>query len=98
MMLLWACAGVPLGAYNVAANFNVALQIQPQILTLLSLITWIQCYHYDGVSLIYLKIKTEEGANGRLLEMGGHEVLCCSGSSRSNLRGGRNWLDICTKG
>ncbi|KAH9210525.1 PQ loop repeat protein [Leptodontidium sp. 2 PMI_412] len=47
MMLLWACAGVPLGAYNIAGNFNVALQIQPQILTVLSLITWIQCYYYD---------------------------------------------------
>lgn len=50
MMLLWACAGVPLGAYNIASDFNIALQIQPQILTVLSLITWIQCYHYDDVS------------------------------------------------
>jgi hypothetical protein len=50
MMLLWACAGVSLGAYNIASNFNIALQIQPQILTVLSLITWIQCYHYDDVS------------------------------------------------
>ncbi|KAL3418540.1 hypothetical protein PVAG01_10256 [Phlyctema vagabunda] len=47
MMLLWACAGVPLGAYNIVSDFNIALQIQPQILTILSLITWIQCYHYD---------------------------------------------------
>ncbi|KUJ09718.1 uncharacterized protein LY89DRAFT_276167 [Mollisia scopiformis] len=47
MMLLWAIAGVPLGAYNITSNFNIALQIQPQILTILSLITWIQCYHYD---------------------------------------------------
>ncbi|RDW87504.1 hypothetical protein BP5796_03198 [Coleophoma crateriformis] len=47
MMLLWACAGVPLGAYNIVSDFNIALRIQPQILTVLSLITWIQCYHYD---------------------------------------------------
>ncbi|KAE9367274.1 G protein-like protein-coupled receptor : PQ-loop [Stipitochalara longipes BDJ] len=47
MMLLWACAGVPLGAYNITGHFNIALQVQPQILTVLSLITWIQCYHYD---------------------------------------------------
>lgn len=53
MMLLWACAGVPLGAYNIAGNFNIALQIQPQILTVLSLVTWIQCYYYDDVSLVY---------------------------------------------
>lgn len=47
MMLLWAWAGVPLGVYNIVSNFNIALQIQPQILTTLSLITWIQCYYYE---------------------------------------------------
>jgi hypothetical protein len=52
MMFLWACAGVPLGAYNISSNFNIALQIQPQILTVLSLITWGQCFHYDDVSLL----------------------------------------------
>ncbi|TVY25660.1 Uncharacterized protein LHYA1_G004642 [Lachnellula hyalina] len=48
MMLLWALAGIPLGAYNIAENFNVALKIQPQILTVLSLITWIQCFYYSS--------------------------------------------------
>ncbi|KAF3347168.1 hypothetical protein HYQ45_018574 [Verticillium longisporum] len=47
MMMLWACAGVPLGVYNIVQDFNVALRIQPQILTLLSLVTWIQCYYYE---------------------------------------------------
>ncbi|KAH8816540.1 G protein-like protein-coupled receptor : PQ-loop [Xylogone sp. PMI_703] len=47
MMLLWAMAGVPLGAYNVTLNFNIALRIQPQILTVLSLITWGQCWYYE---------------------------------------------------
>lgn len=47
MMLLWACAGVPLGVYNIVSEFNIALRIQPQILTLLSLITWCQCCYYD---------------------------------------------------
>lgn len=46
MMLLWASAGVPLGVYNIVENFNIALRIQPQILTFLSLLTWSQCYHY----------------------------------------------------
>lgn len=46
MMLLWACAGVPLGVYNIISNFNIALQVQPQILTVLSLITWAQCQWY----------------------------------------------------
>ncbi|EXJ91645.1 hypothetical protein A1O3_00195 [Capronia epimyces CBS 606.96] len=48
MMLLWACAGIPLGVYNIVENFNVALRIQPQILTFLSLVTWIQCKYYGN--------------------------------------------------
>jgi hypothetical protein len=47
MMMLWAWAGVPLGVYNIVQNFNIALQVQPQILTALSLVTWIQCYYYE---------------------------------------------------
>ena len=46
MMLLWASAGIPLGIYNIVRSFPVALQIQPQILTLLSLITWAQTQYY----------------------------------------------------
>ena len=51
MMLLWAAAGVPLGAYNITEAFNVALRIQPQILTLLSLVTWGQCCYWGKVSV-----------------------------------------------
>ncbi|KAF2244632.1 PQ loop repeat protein [Trematosphaeria pertusa] len=47
MMMLWAWAGVPLGVYNIVEEFNVALRIQPQILTFLSLVTWIQCFYYE---------------------------------------------------
>jgi small basic protein len=47
MMMLWAWAGVPLGVYNIVQNFNIALQIQPQVLTFLSLATWIQVYHHE---------------------------------------------------
>ena len=50
MMLLWAAAGVPLGVYNIVSDFNIALQIQPQILTLLSLITWSQCQYWGNGS------------------------------------------------
>ncbi|EAW14963.1 protein rodD [Aspergillus clavatus NRRL 1] len=46
MMLLWAVAGVPLGVYNIVKDFNIALRIQPQILTTLSLVTWAQCLYY----------------------------------------------------
>ncbi len=49
-MMLWAWAGVPLGVYNIVEEFNIALRIQPQILTLLSLITWMQCHYYEKVS------------------------------------------------
>jgi hypothetical protein len=49
MMMLWAWAGVPLGVYNIVEEFNIALRIQPQILILLSLVTWIQCYYYQRV-------------------------------------------------
>ncbi|PLN76225.1 PQ loop repeat protein [Aspergillus taichungensis] len=46
MMLLWAVAGNPLGVYNIVENLNVALRVQPQILTFLSLVTWAQCFYY----------------------------------------------------
>ncbi|KAF2012342.1 PQ loop repeat protein [Aaosphaeria arxii CBS 175.79] len=47
MMMLWAWAGVPLGVYNIVEEYNIALRIQPQLLTFLSLVTWIQCYYYE---------------------------------------------------
>lgn len=58
MMISWAFAGVPLGVYNIVEEFNIALRIQPQILTFLSLVTWAQCLYYGRVSYIldYLDI------------------------------------------
>lgn len=52
MMMLWAIAGAALAVYNVVENFNIALQIQPQILTSLSFITWTQCRYYSNVSAL----------------------------------------------
>lgn len=46
MMLFWAAAAVPLGIYNILSRKAVALQIQPQILASLSLVTWGQVYYY----------------------------------------------------
>ena len=37
-----------LGVYNIVENFNIALRIQPQILTCLSLLTWMQCKYYGN--------------------------------------------------
>jgi len=48
MIFLWTCAGVPLGIYNIL-KLNLALQIQPQILTTLSLVTFAQCIYYERV-------------------------------------------------
>ncbi|MCJ1404194.1 hypothetical protein MMC11_007419 [Xylographa trunciseda] len=56
MMLLWAAAGVPLGIYNIVSDFNVALRVQPQILTLLSLATWGQCCYYGKVSACLVEV------------------------------------------
>ncbi|KAI9149067.1 PQ loop repeat-domain-containing protein [Paramyrothecium foliicola] len=44
--LSWALAGVPLGVYNIANDFNIALQVQPNILIVLSLWTGAQCKYY----------------------------------------------------
>lgn len=68
MMMLWAWAGVPLGVYNIVSNFNVALRIQPQILTVLSLVTWAQCYYYQRVRLLPLTLCADHGSH-----------LCCQG-------------------
>lgn len=48
MYLSWAIAGIPLGVYNLVQDFNVALQVQPHILILLSLVTWAQCLYYGN--------------------------------------------------
>ena len=50
-MLLWSFAGIPLGVYTIAQDLNIALQIQPQLLTALSLITWGQCLYYKKVGV-----------------------------------------------
>lgn len=47
-MVIWALAGAPLAVFNVVQNQNIALVIQPQILTLLSLVTWTQCCYYGS--------------------------------------------------
>lgn len=46
MYLSWALAGIPLGVYNTVQNLNIALQVQPNILIFLSLVTWGQCKYY----------------------------------------------------
>ncbi|KAJ5771181.1 uncharacterized protein N7511_003232 [Penicillium nucicola] len=71
MMLLWASAGVPLGVYNIVEEFNIALRVQPQILTTLSLITWAQCLYYGKK---YSIAKCTAAVTSLLLILGGIEV------------------------
>ncbi|RWQ95823.1 PQ loop repeat-domain-containing protein [Paecilomyces variotii] len=71
MMLLWAAAGVPLGVYNIVEDFNVALKIQPQILTTLSLITWAQCLYYGKK---YSVLRCISAVIPLLMVLGGIEV------------------------
>ncbi|CAK7266925.1 hypothetical protein SEPCBS119000_002284 [Sporothrix epigloea] len=48
MMFLWAVCGVPFGAYAIIQNFNVPIQIQPQVFMSLSLISWVQVLIYGN--------------------------------------------------
>jgi len=47
MMFLWAASAVPFGVYTVVQNFNIPLQIQPQIFCALSLVSWTQTLIYN---------------------------------------------------
>ncbi|KAF8248139.1 PQ-loop-domain-containing protein [Wilcoxina mikolae CBS 423.85] len=48
MMMLWAFSGIPFGVYAIIQNFNVPIQVQPQIFMTLSMISWGQCLHYSS--------------------------------------------------
>ncbi|KAI1349128.1 PQ loop repeat-domain-containing protein [Xylaria sp. FL0043] len=47
MMFLWAISGVPFGIYAIAQNFNIPIQVQPQIFMLLCLVNWGQILLYS---------------------------------------------------
>ena len=46
MMVLWAACGPPFGAYAVVQRFNVPVQVQPQVFTLLAVVAWAQTLVY----------------------------------------------------
>ncbi|KAI1610256.1 PQ loop repeat-domain-containing protein [Exophiala viscosa] len=48
MMLFWSISGVPFGAYAIAQNFNIPIQIQPQCFCLFCLVNWGQCKYYSS--------------------------------------------------
>ncbi|QSZ35271.1 hypothetical protein DSL72_008140 [Monilinia vaccinii-corymbosi] len=90
-MMLWACAGVPLGAYNIASGFNIALLVQPQILTVLSLVTWAQCWYY-GAGWSVSKCVFVTGGVG--VVFGGLEVALVEGL-KAGQRRNLEWPLIC---
>ncbi|KAL1632734.1 hypothetical protein SLS56_003431 [Neofusicoccum ribis] len=46
MPFLWAAAAVPFGIYSIVQNFNIPLQVQPQVFCALTLICWAQTLIY----------------------------------------------------
>ncbi|KAI0389609.1 PQ-loop-domain-containing protein [Xylariaceae sp. FL0594] len=46
MMFLWALCGVPFGIYAVVQNFNIPIQVQPQVFMALCLVNWGQILLY----------------------------------------------------
>lgn len=47
MMFLWAISAVPFGVYAIVQNFNIPIQIQPQIFCALALVSWVQILIYN---------------------------------------------------
>ncbi|KAI0741616.1 PQ-loop-domain-containing protein [Daedaleopsis nitida] len=46
LMLLWGVSGTFFGVYAIVQNLNIPLIVQPQLLSLLSYISWAQCLYY----------------------------------------------------
>ncbi|KAL8947015.1 MAG: hypothetical protein Q9222_006656 [Ikaeria aurantiellina] len=47
MMFIWAVSAVPFGVYAIVQNFNIPIQIQPQIFCMLALVSWSQILIYN---------------------------------------------------
>ena len=47
MMFLWALCAPPYGVYAIVQDFNIPVQMQPQIFTFLTLIAWSQTLIYS---------------------------------------------------
>lgn len=77
MMLLWALAGIPLGVYNISRPLHIALQIQAQILTGFSLITWGQCLYYNAVCIFMSRVRcATDTVEMVILEVSSHLYRC----------------------
>jgi hypothetical protein len=58
--------GVPFGVYAIAQNFNIPLQIQPQMFMSLCLVSWAQILVYGkkSVSLIDCRVHPSRDMTG----------------------------------
>jgi len=45
--LLWGISGAVLGVYVIVEDLNIPLIIQPQVLSVLCIISWAQCQYYE---------------------------------------------------
>lgn len=48
MIFLWAISAVPFGVYAIVQNFNIPIQIQPQVFCALALVSWVQILIYNN--------------------------------------------------
>lgn len=46
LVLIWSMAALPLGVYAIVQDLNVPLIVQPQLFSLLALLSWTQCMYY----------------------------------------------------
>lgn len=56
MMFLWALSGVPFSIYFFGTDGSIPLRIQPQLFTLLCVVTWIQTLYYPPVQCRLRKV------------------------------------------
>ena len=71
MMFLWAISAVPFGVYAIIQNFNIPIQIQPQVFCALSLVSWAQILIYNNG---YPALKATMVATGIAVTFGGVEL------------------------
>lgn len=56
MMFLWAASGIPFSIYFIGSEGSIPLQIQPQLFTFFSLLTWAQSLYYPPFQMQKIKV------------------------------------------
>ncbi|KAI9696366.1 MAG: hypothetical protein M1836_005643 [Candelina mexicana] len=87
MVFLWAMCVAPLGVYAIVQNFTIAIQIQPQIFGVLSLMSWAQTLVYHDQWKTW---KATLAATGTGAAIAGTEVLLVT-TLRDPYRRGISW-------